>query len=129
MSISTPHLDNLEKIDRCIQKEIADVTEWSDGIEIRVWARLTSDEQGSLRTGGFAGLANRVHAALTAKLGSVCPWDQGYVDHLGDTITREEAARALDMSLAEFDECVVPDLPIDITALEWWAERHTEHSK
>jgi len=53
------------------------------------------------------------------------PWEQGYVDHLGDTVTREEAARALHMSLAEFDEHVLPNLPIDITVLEWWAERNT----
>ena len=123
MSTRTTHV--LANIDRYIQEEITDATEWSDDIAIYVWERLTSDEQVALTTGGFAGLSNRVHAALTAKLGSVYPWEQGYVDQLGDTVTREEAARALHMSLAEFDEHVLPNLPIDITVLEWWAERNT----
>jgi hypothetical protein len=124
-AMSTTHLDNLETIDRCIQEEIGEATEWSDEIEIRVWARLTPDERASLGTGGLAGLSSRVHAALTAKLGSLYPWEQGSVDHLGHTITREEAARALHMPLAEFDQRVLPNLPIDITVLECWAARNT----
>ena len=125
MSTGTTHLANLETIDLCIQEEIADVTEWSADIEIRVWAKLTPGERSSLGIGGFAGLSNRVHAALTAKLGSMYPWEQGYVDHLRDTITREEAAKALHMPLSEFDQRVLPNLPIDINVLEWWAERNT----